>query len=87
MPVSHHHKRPSDVAGRPFDSVIVFHRWSIDTEAVCAGAIVSDWIESDEVSGQQYSAVLENFAVTRPGARGRRIESCQCSVSVTGQGV
>ena len=63
--------------------MIVFHRWSIDTEAVCAGAIVSDWIVSDEVPEQQYSAVLENFAVTRPGDRGRRSESCQCIVSVT----
>ena len=64
--------------------MIVFHRWSIDTEAVCAGAIVSDWIASDEVPDQQYSAVLENFAVTRPGDRGRRSESCQCIVFVTG---
>ena len=65
--------------------MIVSHRWSIDTEAVCVGAIGSDWIESDEVSEKQYSAVLENFAVTQPSARGRRIESCQCIVSVTGQ--
>ena len=64
--------------------VIVCHHWSIDTEAVCAGAIVSDWIESDEVPGQQYSAVLENFVVTRPGDRGRRSESCQCIVTGVG---
>ena len=65
--------------------MIVSHRWSIDTEAVCVGAIVSDWTESDEVPELQYSAVLENFTVTLPSARGQRIESCQCIVAVTGQ--
>ena len=65
-------------------AVPVCHCQNIDTEAVCAGAIVSDWIESDKVSEQQYSAVWENFAVMRPGARGRRSESCPCIVSVTG---
>ena len=64
--------------------MIVCHRWGIDTEAVCAGAIVSDGIESDKVPEQQYSAVLENFTVTRLCDRGRRIKSCQCIVSVTG---